>query len=188
MENYYELNAKEYIDKTKDVNMKEEYDKFFTYVKPNSHILDLGFGSGRDSLYFKNNGHFVTAIDNVEEFVLNAKKLGIDNVYNMDIRNINFHNEFDAIWASASLLHIPTYDLMHVLNKLYIALKNEGILYMSFKYGDFEGRKDDRFYNDLNETKLKNILSVTEFKVLESYKTIDNLGRENTWFNIILKK
>ncbi len=188
MNNYYELNAKDYINKTKDANMEEEYNRFNKYIKEYSHILDIGFGSGRDSLYFKNNGHFVTSIDVVDEFIDNAKALGLENVYKMKAEDIQFHNEFDAVWASASLLHIGTYDLMHTLNKIYIALKDDGILYMSFKYGDFEGVRDNRFYNDLNEEKLKNILSVTEFKILEEAKTNDNLGRDNIWYNIILKK
>ena len=52
--NYYNKHAKEYINNTKDVNMKEYYDIFESYHKLQDKILDIGFGSGRDSLYFKN--------------------------------------------------------------------------------------------------------------------------------------
>ena len=50
--NYYSKNYKECINKTKNVDMKEYYNVFEMYLKPNSKILDIGFGSGRDSLYF----------------------------------------------------------------------------------------------------------------------------------------
>ena len=48
-------------------------------------ILDIGFGSGRDSLYFKNKGFNVYSIDNVKEFCDYAKSLGLDNVYCISI-------------------------------------------------------------------------------------------------------
>ena len=57
----------------------------------------------------------------------------------MQFQEINFKNKFDGIWASASLLHVPTDEIKDVLKSLKDALKENGILYASFKYGDFEG-------------------------------------------------
>ena len=75
--NYYDKHAKEYIINTKDVDMKEYYEVFESYLKPNSKILDVGFGSGRDSLYFKNKGYIVYSIDPIKEFFDNGKSIGL---------------------------------------------------------------------------------------------------------------
>lgn len=51
---------------------------------------------------------------------------------------VDFAPIFDGIWAAASLVHVPSYELEGILNKFKKALMSEGILYTSFKYGDFE--------------------------------------------------
>lgn len=38
--NYYNKHAKEYIDNTKNVDMKEYYDIFESYIDSNAKILD----------------------------------------------------------------------------------------------------------------------------------------------------
>ena len=139
--NYYNKHASEYINNTKDVDMKEYYEVFESYLKANSKILDVGFGSGRESLYFKNKGYIVYSIDPIKEFCEYGKSIGLDNVIQMSIEDINYNNEFDGIWACASLLHLKSNKLVEVFNKCNKALKDNGIMFISIKYGDFEGQQ-----------------------------------------------
>lgn len=44
-------------------------------------------------------------------------------------------DEYDVIWACASLLHVKEKDLQDVMERLKRLLKPEGILYASFKEG-----------------------------------------------------
>ena len=186
--NYYNKHAKEYINNTKDVNMKEYYDVFESYLKPNSKILDVGFGSGRDSLYFKNKGYEVVSIDPIKEFCDNAKSIGLDNVIQMSIEDIEYINEFDAIWACASLLHLKSNQLVDVFNKCYKALKDNGVMYLSFKYGDFECIIDDRYFTYLTEETFTNIINQTNFKIDKLWINEDKLNRDVEWLNVILRK
>ena len=186
--NYYNKHAKEYIDNTNNVYMKEYYDIFESYIDSNAKILDIGFGSGRDSLYFKNKGYNVYSIDNVKEFCNYAKSIGLDNVYCISIEDINYINEFDAIWACASLLHIELNKLEYVFNKCYKALKDNGVMYVSFKYGTFEGVIDDRYFTYLNEDSFNNIIKNTDFKIDKMLIKEDLLNRDIKWLNAILKK
>ena len=187
--NYYSKHAKEYINNTKDIDMKEYYDVFESYLKPNSKILDVGFGSGRDSLYFKNKGYEVISIDPIKEFCEKGKSIGLDNVIQMSIEDIKYNNEFDAIWACASLLHLESNKLVDVFNKCYRALKDNGVMYVSFKYGEFEGVIDDRYFTYLVEESFINIINQTKFKIDKIWiNNEDKLNRDVKWLNGLLIK
>jgi len=75
---FYGNNHLDYIDKTKDINMDEIYKFVLKYLKPKSKILDIGFGSARDMLYFKSNGFIMSGIDNEPSFVKEALKKWLD--------------------------------------------------------------------------------------------------------------
>ena len=182
--NYYNKHAKEYINNTKDIDMKEYYVIFESYLKPYSKILDVGFGSGRDSLYFKNKGYKVVSIDPIKEFCENGKDIGLDSVIQMSIEDIEYNNEFDGIWACASLLHLKSNQLVDVFNKCYKALKNNGVMYVSFKYGDFEGIIDDRYFTYLTEELFANIINQTNFKIDKLWINEDKLNRDVKWLNV----
>lgn len=186
--NYYKENAKNYILKTKNVNMQETYDFFLKYVNKKGKLLDIGFGSGRDMLYFKSIGFEVEGIDPQPEFVEEASKLGL-NVYCDSIMDCwNWEEEYDYLWASASLLHVQKELLNQAFQYCSNMLKNNGIMYCSFKYGDFEGIMDDRYYIYLTEKTINNYLVDTALKVIDYKITSDNLKRDNKWLNVILKK
>ena len=51
--NYYKNNKDEFIENTFNCDMSSHYNFFEKYLSNNAKtILDIGFGSGRDSLYF----------------------------------------------------------------------------------------------------------------------------------------
>ena len=185
------LNAfKNFIEDTMNADMSKQYQLFEKYLNSNNlTILDLGFGSGRDSLYFQNKGYDVYSLDPIKEFCEHAKELGLKHVYQKSVEEMEFVDKFDGIWACASLLHIPYNELTNVFNKCYEALKKDGIMYCSFKYGEFEGERNGRFFTDLNDEKLNDLIKNTRFKILELSITDDvRVDRNDKWINIILKK
>ena len=187
--NYYDENAQEFFDGTVDADMSSHHDKFLKLLRENGCILDAGCGSGRDAKLFKSLGYDVTAIDgSIEMCRLASEFSGID-VKHMQFQDICFTDEFDGIWASASLLHVPSDELDSVLRNLKNALKKDGILYASFKYGDFEGERNGRYFNDLTENAAIEIFEKNNFNVIETWITYDaRPGRENErWTNILLK-
>lgn len=96
---------------------------------------------------------------------------------------------FDGIWACESLLHIPSNELNTVFKKCSHALREKGIMYVSFKYGDFEGFRNGRFFLDLNEKSILTYLNDTNLKVIEAMITEDVRENNTTkWLNLILQK
>ena len=97
---------------------------------------------------------------------------GID-INHMQFQENDFDKEFDGIWASASLLHMPSDELDSVLGNLKKVLKENEILYASFKYRDYEGERNGRYFNDLTESAEIEIFKKNEFKVIETWITPD---------------
>ncbi|MDE7384640.1 MAG: class I SAM-dependent methyltransferase [Anaeroplasmataceae bacterium] len=189
MSDFYSLHSKGYIEATEYCDMSVQYSLFEEQLNKNaSCILDLGFGSGRDSLYFQKK-YEVYGIDVTEEFCEHAKKLGLKNIYHMKAQDLNFVNQFDGIWACASLLHIPSGELIDVFKRCHKALKDNGILYCSFKYGEFEGIRNERYFTDMNLDRLKSLIDSSQFRIVNECITLDvRPNRDEEWLNVVLKK
>lgn len=187
--NYYSKYSNEFIESTKDCDMSLLYEKFEKYLPKHASVLDLGFGSGRDSLYFLKK-YNVTAIDPCKEFCDHAKTLGIQKIVQISAENMQFSNKFDGIWACASLLHIQNpIDLVKAFNNCYKALKNNGIMYCSFKYGKFSGYKNGRFYRNLYKNTFKSTIKNTDFIIKELFISEDvRNNKKSRWLNAIVIK
>jgi len=188
---YYNANAKEFVEGTLNADVSGLYAFFQKYVKPGAAILDLGCGSGRDSLYFLSQGYQVCALDGSEELCkIATERLGqpVERKLFQDIDDVD---RFDGIWACSSLLHVPYEELPAILDKLHTALKAKGYLYLSAKYGTFSGQRNGRYFTDLDEARLEDLLQKAKgFRIVETHITADvRPGREDEkWLNAILQK
>ncbi len=188
---YYNINAKAFCDSTQNTDMSYCQNRFLKYLGHGSSILDAGCGSGRDSKVFLDKGYNVTSIDASEQICKIASEYIERNVECICFEEISYENTFDGIWACASLLHITKDKLPNVLRKVYRALKKEGVLYASFKYGNNEEIKDNRYFSNFNEEQLSKLIgNNTDFEIVEIFITNDaRPEREHEqWINIILKK
>ena len=187
---YYNQNAMEFFAETVKADMSKQYQPFLERLPQGASILDAGCGSGRDSLAFKQLGYKVTAIDGSKELCKLATKYIGQEVKHICFQEIDFQEEFDGIWACATLLHVPSKELPEVLKRLYKALKSQGILYTSFKYGDFEGNCNGRYFHHLKEEKAKIIFTRAGFNVIKMWITNDvrEGRRDGMWMNILLLK
>jgi len=98
---------------------------------------------------------------------------------------------YDGIWACASILHVEKNQLPDILKKMAIATRNGGVVYTSFKYGDFEGVRNGRFFTYLTEESFKELLkNIPELIIEKLWISADvriERGKEQ-WLNIILRK
>lgn len=188
---YYNKYASIYFENTVDLNMEEFLEKFISFLPEAGTILDLGCGSGRDSLYFINKGFDVTAMDGSEELCqLASIHIGQD-VLNMQFSELDFQQVFDGIWACASLLHTTPEQLNEILGKISDSLKPGGVLYMSLKYGDFRGYRNGRYFADYKIHDMEEILEEhRDLEIVEMWKTSDLRPEreEDSWLNIIVRK
>ncbi|AOM83080.1 class I SAM-dependent DNA methyltransferase [Salisediminibacterium beveridgei] len=188
---YYDLHANAFDEDTGEVSITELHQLFLKYLKPGARILDLGCGSGRDSLAFMNSGYHVTAMDGSEEMCkIASAKTGLSIEHRL-FHQLSEKERFDGIWACASLLHVPMEELPDLFDKIRDALKSGGCFYSSYKYGSFEGIRNDRYFTDMDEDRAGSLLEqIGNFKLLEMTTTSDvRQGRsEEKWLNLLLKK
>ncbi|MFA5757666.1 MAG: class I SAM-dependent methyltransferase, partial [Smithellaceae bacterium] len=185
---YYNRNALAYYQQTVNLDISNRYHQFFKLIPQNGKILDAGCGSGRDSLYFKQQGYSVVSFDISKELVGLASGLIGQKVLHMSFGDLDFENEFHGIWASASLLHIPPEEMDDALEKLSRALKKNGVLYASFKYGNMERTDGGRFFNDYNEEKLNLLMNRNKNLKIEKYWITEDVreDRKNElWMNVL---
>ena len=189
--NYYNLNAKNFIENTQNADMHLTQEKFLQLLPGSASILDFGCGSGRDTKYFLENGYQVAATDGSAELCRLASSFTGIKVKEMLFQELDEIGVYDGIWACSSILHLPKQELLPVIQKMCIALKDNGVIYTSFKYSNFEGERNGRYFTDFTEDTFREFIKVIpKLTVEEQWITLDvRPGRgEEKWLNLILRK
>ena len=110
-------------------------DKFISLLKPGDQVLDVGCGAGVKSKYLHDRGLNVTGIDFSEKFIDIARRDVPSAKFEvLDMKNVaELEQEFDGIFAQASLLHIPKNEAGTVIKNLASKLKPQGVIYIAVK-------------------------------------------------------
>lgn len=188
---YYNENAQSFASGTVSVKFTEVQDKFLEKLNPDAYILDFGCGAGRDAKYFLSRGYQVDAVDGSEQLCRIASEYTEIKVRQMLFKELDEKEKYDGIWACASILHLPKKQLREVLENMYAALKPEGWIYTSFKYGEFTGERNGRYFTDFTTDTFKDFIhDMHGLKIEEHWITEDvRPGRgEEKWLNLLLQK
>ncbi len=158
---YYNKYASAIFEQTVEQDLGEERQAFLEEMEEGDTILDLGCGSGRDSLAFYEQGFDVTPLDASEEMCKLAEiHTGLE-VLNMSYEDMEFDEVFDGVWGCEALVHVPEEDMPEILDKVIDSLRQGGTLYLSFHEGDFEGIQNGRYFCQYTQEKLERILKET---------------------------
>lgn len=157
-----------------------------------NRILDLGCGTGRNSLFFAEHGFEVFASDISKESTdilrnkIQKKNISNISIYNFDFKDILFENRFfDAVICTSVLHHGKLEDIKRGISEIHRVLKPKGCLIFDMlskedlSYGLGELIEENTFvggregedgiphhYIDMEE--LKNLLE--EFSKVNIYK------------------
>lgn len=187
---YYDRYASKIFEDTVDIDMEEIRQEFEEKLDSASAILDLGCGSGRDGLAFYEDGYDVTLLDASEEMCKLAEiHTGLE-VLQMTYEDMEFDEVFDGIWGSGALIHVPEDELNAILTRIIDALCEDGILYLSFREGDFEGSQGGCYYCDYTQGHLERILEATRRLEVEKIWTSEDPGGDPdiTWLHVLARK
>lgn len=188
---YYNQNARQFADTTLSVDFTATQNRFLKRMPLHAKILDFGCGAGRDTKYFLEQGYQVEAVDGSEELCKLAESYTGIPVKHMLFQELCAVDCYDGIWACSSILHLPYQELREVLLKMAKALKPQGIIYASFKYGSFQGERKGRYFTDFTEEGFEALRNTVEgLFLVEQWVSRDvRPGRgEERWLNLILQK
>lgn len=189
---HYSANAESFWEGTKDHDVSQNVSAFLSALpqKKGLDILDFGCGPGRDLMTFKSLGHNPVGLDGSAEFCQMASQYSGCEVLHQNFVDVSLGIErFDGIFANASLFHVPKEHLQQVLDRLYEALRENGILFMSNPRGCSEEWLGDRYghYMELDVTSL--FLNRAGFVVLNHYYRPSNAPlHEQRWLAVVSQK
>ena len=187
---YYNATAKDYFERTFSLEMSSIYERFIKYLKAGSYICDLGCGSGRDSKYFLSQGFTVMPIDGSLEMCRLASNFLGQKIICQKFDEISYKNEFDAIWACSSLLHIQKSRLSYIMEKLIQAAKDSAVIYFCVKIGNSERIIDGALFSDYKQDEMLSFISKHKsLQLIEIWISDDvrNQHERPQWLNIIVK-
>lgn len=186
---YYNTHAESFSADTQLIDFSEHHKNFLHYIPKGGRILDLGCGAGRDSKAFLKAGYKVDAIDGSEKLCKIAEAYIGQPVTCVKFQDFNPLTSYDGIWACASLLHLNSDEIYELLQKLAKHLSPNGCIYASFKYGDFSGFVNGRFFQHMNESSLQHLVdAIPALHILETKITHDLRPERNNerWLNVLL--
>ena len=188
---YYERDPEKFVSGTLAADMSDTRARFCNSLPAKAFILDFGCGSGRDAKAFLEAGYRVDATDGSGELCAKASEYTGLCVKKMLFTELDAYDQYDGIWACASILHLPKKELVDVLGKIEAALKKGGVLYTSFKYGEYEGIRAGRYFTDFTEESLNTFWkTATTMQIFDQWITQDvRPGREEEkWINLLARR
>ena len=188
---FYEENAESYAAQTRAIELAHLYQPFFKYIPRGGRILDVGCGAGRDLKRFIEEGYEAVGIDPSETLAAKANEYSGCKVLVSSVQNINFSQEFDGVWACASLIHLPRHELPAALGKISLALRSHGVLLVSMQIGSGEMvMHDGRIVVRYTSVEVSNAIKQAGFELIEMWNTPDSLPSRHSllWVNAIARK
>jgi SAM-dependent methyltransferase len=135
---------------------------FLADLAPGAEILELGCGGGRDAEEMIRLGYRVTPTDGSPAMAAQAEQRLGRSVRVMTFAALDAEGAFDAVWASASLLHANAASLPAIFASIRRALRPGGRFCAGFKSGEGEAYdRLGRYYNFPTETALRGAFAAT---------------------------
>jgi SAM-dependent methyltransferase len=168
-------------DQAKKAEWKvRERSAFLEWLRPQGcrRLLEIGAGTGQDSVFFQQHGLEVVATDLSPAMVARCRDKGVDARV-MDFRRLDFPTAwFDAVYALNCLLHVPNADLPEILEGIRRLIKPGGLFFLGvYGGGGEEGlaqhdRHDPpRFFSWRTDQQIQQFVSrsfeIVDFHVLE---------------------
>jgi len=182
---YYDQNSDSLINDYDDADMSSFYIFLKKHLPPQSNVLDIGFGSGRDLFYLKERGFHVWGVEASEKFVSKAKKRFHDISERFITSSLpylelskTYQNFFDVIISVAVWMHLPKETHTASILSLRNLLKPKGKIILSYSITK-RHEQEMRFFEQIDRKILKKDFNKLGFTLIDSTTNTDGLRNRN---------
>ncbi len=159
-------------------------------LPPGALILDVGCGSGRDLLWFKNRGFRVLGFELSYPLASLARRIVGCEIIVGDFERFDFSPvHADGLLLVGALVHIPHGALARVLGNILPAIKPQGFALLSMKEGC--GFSQDSYGNTFyywTDEKLRKLFETLALEPLHMQRQVSLKNRQDVWLSYVLKK
>ncbi len=188
---FYNQNADDYANQTMFLDLADLYAPFREHV-PSGRILDAGCGAGRDTRFFIESGYVVIAFDASTEMVRKCQEYPHAYCIQRQFSEIAFKEEFDGVWACASLHHLSVEDAKSAVTKLSTALKPRGVMFVSVKAGKGNSWKNGRYFQLYDDKGIESLFAhdprLEILRIWHSTSAGPDGDREIDWINALVRR
>lgn len=151
-------------------------------IEPVEHILELACGTGIWTQELLQKGQQITAIDAVAELIeINERKLQSPkvNYQQWDLFTWEPHQEYDLVFFSFWLSHVPPIELNSFFQKVSRSIRAGGQIFMiDSRFEPTSTAKDHILMNDENIYKMRKLNNGQEFQIVKIFYQPDELNNE----------
>lgn len=174
----YDQIAEEYSRRYDPIESEEDLvflNAFLRHIAPNSHLLDVGCGTGYSTGYFVKNGMVAEGIDLSSSMIEIARRNYPKLQFTVaDMRIYQPKDMVDAVWAGYCLFHLEQEDFENTIKKIRGYLKPRGIFGLVMQEGEGELDADEallpgeKIYINLHsEEEMKETLKKNGFEIID---------------------
>ena len=188
MSDYYQNNAKNYFDSTAQLDSTSFLMPLAKELKLGASILDVGCGSGRDLLWLASQGFNPTGLERSRSLAIMAGEFSGCQVLEGDFFTFDFASiSVDALIFIGALVHVERHLFIEVLNRVSVALKDGGLIYLSLKEGTGKHVNDDgRIFTLWSQEQLEIIFKQLDFSVKDFSRQVSKLRPSDIWLGYLL--
>jgi SAM-dependent methyltransferase len=192
--NFYHKSADELITRYDSADMSVLHRTILDHLDKSSKLLDIGFGSGRDLAFLRENGFEIWGADPSEKFVEHAQRRFPDITNHFFCTALpklelpsDLNRSFDAIILIAVWMHLPQKTYEDAIRSLCSFLKPGGMLILSYSITQRD-EKSERYFEDIDRELLQNLFQNFRFKQIAEHTNADGLNkREIKWVTEVYK-
>ncbi len=189
MTDFYQKNFQEYHQRTFFIDPSSFLSPLARRLAPGSRILDVGCGSGRDMLWFKERGFRPTGFERSPGLAELARKNTGCDVADGDFETCDFSQfSSDAIVLAGSLVHIPHEKLETIFMKIIQGLCPNGWMLVTLKQGTgTRSDSHDRVFYLWRNSVLREFFTSKGFHVADVFQQSSAVGTGEIWLGYALQ-